>query len=117
MFQSRDLFQILVTIAAVIVLAVVISMRRKSHRRFLEEFSHREVCEHLRPALELLKSRGHRVVRAGQRREDLPLEIYLWPSFEPAAIASELQLADPVFVSDRNVLYCQEDWCELHPVI
>ena len=28
----------------------------------------------------------------------------------------ELKLADPVFLSERNVLFCKEDWCEIHPV-
>src|SRR4030095_8859661 len=42
MLQSGDLLQILITVVAVIVLAVVISLRRKSQRRFLAEFSDRE---------------------------------------------------------------------------
>jgi hypothetical protein len=31
-------------------------------------------------------------------------------------VYDELKLAEPVFVSERNVLYCKQDWCEIHPV-
>ena len=44
-----------------------------------------------------------------------PLEIHLQPPFDPQAIYDELKLTEPVFVSERKVLYCQEDWCEVHP--
>ena len=101
--------------AMAIALVVVIQWRRKSQRRFLEEFSDVNVCEHLQGALEVLKGRGHVVVRAGQKHPDLPLEIHISPRFDPAAIAAELKLEEPVFVSERGVLYCKEDWCELHP--
>jgi hypothetical protein len=106
--------------AAAILLAIalpfVIRLRRRSQRRFMVEFSDREVCEHLRPALEHLKSRGHTAVRAGQRSPDFPLEIHVAPPFDPQQLADELKLAEPVFVSERNVLFCREDFCELHPV-
>ena len=45
----------------------------------------------------------------------MPLEIHLAPAFDPKAIHDELKLAEPACVSERNVLYCKEDWCELHP--
>ena len=102
-------------LAAAVAMVFVVAWRRKSHRAFLEQYSEEEVCEHLRPALEMLKSRGHRVVRAGQVRPEMPLELHIAPAFDPTALAEELKLEEPVFVSERNVLYCREDWCELHP--
>jgi hypothetical protein len=74
------------------------------------------VCDHLRPVYELLLSRGHVVARVAQDHPNLPLEIHVRPAFDPKAVYDELKLAEPVFVSERNVLYCKEDWCELHPV-
>ena len=96
-------------------MVVVVRLRRRSHARFLNEFSDHEVCPHLQAALALLKSRGHHVTLAGQRDPKMPLEIHLSPPFDPRKLADELKLADPVFVSDRDVLFCKEDWCELHP--
>ena len=58
---------------------------------------------------------GDRIVDVGQKSEEYPLEIHVAPRFDPAAIAKELDLQPPVHVSERNVLYCKEDWCELHP--
>jgi len=113
---TGDIVLIILVIVAVITTPIVLRLRRRSHSEFLQRFSQEEICMHLRPALELLKSRGHRVVRAGQLRANMPLEIYLEPTFDPRALAEELKLLEPVFVSERNVLYCKEDWCELHPV-
>jgi hypothetical protein len=46
----------------------------------------------------------------------MPLEIHVAPGFDPKSVAEQLGLTDPVFVSaERNVLFCKEDWCELHP--
>jgi hypothetical protein len=112
----NDLLLIILVVTVAIATPIVLRLRRRSRDQFLQEFSDNEVCEHLRPALELLKSRGHRVVRAGQMRREMPLEIHLAPPFDPQALADELKLAEPVFVSERNVLYCKENWCELHPV-
>jgi len=115
MWNPQNIIYALAVIA-VIALPFVIRLRRRSHQRFMAEYSDREVCEHLRPALEHLMSRGHVVRRAGQKAPDFPLEIHLSPPFDPKQVADQLKLAEPVFVSERNVLYCQEDLCELHPV-
>ena len=114
--STRQLLQLLLVIAAAVALVFVLGWRRRSHRQFLQEFADREVCDHLRLALETLKARGHVVHRAGQQHPDLPLEIHITPPFDPPALAKELKLQEPVFVSERNVLYCKEDWCELRPV-
>jgi hypothetical protein len=113
--NNSDILWIVLVLLSAIVTPMVLWRRRRSHQRFLKEYSEAEICGHLRPALELLQSRGHRVTRAGQRHPELPLEVYLSPAFSPQEIAAELELKDPVFVSERNVLYCKEDWCELHP--
>ena len=52
----------------------------------------------------------------GQKAPDLPMEIHLTPVFDPQGVYDELKLAEPVYVSERNVLYCKDDWCEVHPV-
>jgi hypothetical protein len=114
--QCWQLLQYLGILAAAVLMVFVLAWRRRSHAQFLEEYAEREVCEHLLPALELLRSRGHRVVRAGQQARDLPLELHLAPGFDPKQLLEELKLGEPVFLSsERNVLYCKEDWCELHP--
>ena len=116
MLTTLDILKIVGFLAAAVALAVVVRWRRKNYAQFLQRFADEEVCEHLRPALELLKSRGHVVERAGQRARDLPLEIHITPGFDPTALHDELKLEDPVFVSERNVLYCEEDRCELKPI-
>jgi len=113
--NSETVYSVLAA-AAVVLLPIVVILRRRSHWKFLNQFADKEVCEHLHEALDLLKSRGHRIVRAGQKDPELPLEIHMSPPFDPQAMATELKLVDPVFVSERNVLYCREHWCELHPV-
>jgi len=115
LLARNDLILILLVIAATIATPIVLRLRRRSHVKFLQDFSDAEICDHLRPALSLLKSRGHRILRVGQVRPNMPLEIHIAPSFDPRKLADELKLADPVFVSDRNVLYCRQDWCEIHP--
>lgn len=115
MWDSQNIIYALAVIAA-IAMPFVIRLRRRSQQRFMAEFSDREVCEHLRPALDHLKARGHAVRRAGQRSPDFPLEIHLVPPFDPLRVAEELKLEEPVFVSERNVLFCRQDLCELHPV-
>jgi beta-glucosidase-like glycosyl hydrolase len=115
MWDSEHILYAL-AIIGVIAMPFVIRLRRRSQQRFMADFSDREVCEHLRPALDHLKARGHVVSRAGQKSPDFPLEIHLAPPFDPRRLADELNLTEPVFVSDRNVLFCREDLCELHPV-
>jgi hypothetical protein len=112
---ANDLFLLLCAVAAAVGLVLVVRWRRRNYAEHLHQTSDAEVCEHLRPALELLLSRGHRVARVGQRNPDLPLEIHMQPPFSPNEVYAELKLAEPVFVSERNVLYCKEDWCEIHP--
>jgi len=111
--------QDIITLAAapvvVVLLIVVVRARRQSYARHLEEVTEAEVCDHLRPAYDLLRSRGHHVVRVGQKAADLPLEVHLAPAFDPKQVYADAELAEPAFVSERNVLYCKEDWCELHP--
>ena len=116
MLSTLDILKILGILAAAIALAVVVRWRRRNYAQFLQRFADDEVCEHLRPALDVLKSRGHVIVRAGQMARDLPLELHISPGFDPKTLYEELKLEDPVFVSDRNVLYCEEDWCELKPI-
>ena len=110
-----ELLKIAGVLVMVIAMIVVISWRRRSFAAHLDETADEEVCEHLKGALDLLKSRGHRIINVGQKNEEYPLEIHLAPRFDPAAIARELDLQPPVHVSDRKVLYCKEHWCELHP--
>ena len=111
----KELLKIAGIIAAVALMIVVIRWRRRGFRAHLDETAEREVCPHLKGALELLRSRGHRIVAVGQKAEEYPLEIHLAPQFDPGALAKELDLQPPVYVSERKVLYCKEDWCELHP--
>jgi hypothetical protein len=112
----QDILYLVGAAAVGVLLVLVIKWRRRSHAEHVVALSQREVCEHLRPALELLRSRGHAVARVGQKHPDLPLEIHVAPPFDPKGVYDELELAEPVFVSERNVLYCKEHWCELHPV-
>ena len=109
-------FQLLGAVAIAVVLVWAVRARRKSHHAFLRDAAAERVCPHLRPAYELLVSRGHRPVNVGQRHPDLPLEIHVAPAFAPQAVYDELKLTAPVFVSERDVLYCKEDLCEIHPV-
>jgi hypothetical protein len=113
---AADLLTLAGTIALAVVFIWAIRARRRSHKHYLEETADTEVCDHLRPAFKLLRSRGHRVTNIGQRSPELPLEIHLAPPFDPSSVFDELKLAEPVFVSERNVLYCKKDWCELHPI-
>jgi hypothetical protein len=102
--------------AAVIALAFVLRWRRRGHHEFLQKFAATEVCPHLKPAFDLLLSRGHTVVRAGQADQEYPLELHLTPKWDPEALLEELKLEPPVYLSQRNVLFCKECMCELHPV-
>ena len=113
---QADVLTLVGAVLLAVVLVVVVRWRVRSHGEFTQQLAGDNVCEHLRPAWELLRSRGHRAARVGQKAPELPLEIHVQPPFDPRAVYDELKLADPVFVSERNVLYCKEDWCEIHPV-
>jgi hypothetical protein len=111
-----DILQILGMLAVVIIMAIVVRARHKNKAIHDNEFAHENVCEHLRPVLAHLEAQGHQIRKAGQQHPELPLEIYLHPPFDPAAIFQQLKLEPPVYLSERNVLYCKEDWCELRPM-
>jgi hypothetical protein len=111
-----DALQLLGAFAVGVILVWAVWARRRSHATYLQDVASERVCPHLRPAYELLVSRGHVAVNVGQRHPDLPMEIHLAPPFDPKTVYDELKLAEPVFVSERNVLYCKEDLCEIHPV-
>ena len=120
MLHLVDILTLFGAAAMGIALVVVVRWRHRSHAGEVAKLATRMVCEHLRPALELLESRGVRITRVGQNHPDLPLEVHTAPPagsapFDPKAVYDELKLAEPVFVSERNVLYCKEDWCEIHP--
>ncbi|HEX8912525.1 MAG TPA: hypothetical protein VF796_09210 [Humisphaera sp.] len=106
-----------VVLLVIAVMAVPFVIRRR--RRGMDEdhvsLATAECCEHLKPALDHVLAAGGRVTRVGQVRKDFPLEIHVDPPFDPQALYDELKLAPPAHVSERNVLYCKEDWCELHP--
>jgi len=108
-----DTWQVILTLAAVVMLVWVMKARKKQHAAFLERYARENVCEHLRPVLEALLARGHVVRRAGQRSADLPVEIHLAPPFDARTVWGELRLEEPLRLSDRNVVLCPEDWCEI----
>jgi hypothetical protein len=115
-FSFPDALQLVGAAAIAVILVWAVRARRRSHGEFLSEAAAERVCPHLKPAYDLLVARGHRPVNVGQRHPELPLEIHVAPVFAPQAVYDELKLAAPVFVSERNVLYCKEDLCEIHPV-
>ena len=110
-----DILQIVGILVGTVVFIVVLRARHRGKAAHDVGYAQQNVCEHLRRALELLQSRGHQVHQVGQLNEDFPLEIHLRPAFDPHAVYAELQLEPPVYVSERNVLFCKEDWCEIHP--
>ena len=111
-----DILQVLAILGGTVVLLAVVRARQRGKAAHDVDYARENVCEHLRPAFDLLRSRGHRVEQVGQISSDFPLEIHLGPVFDPKAIYDELKLEPPVYVSERNVLYCKEDWCEIHPL-
>jgi len=111
-----DILEVLGVLLAVVVMVVVVRARHRGKFAHDTGYANENVCEHLKPALELLLSRGHEVAQVGQHGPDMPLEIHIRPTFDPQAVYTELQLAPPVYVSERNVLFCKDDWCELHPL-
>jgi hypothetical protein len=102
-------------LAAMVLMIFVVRARRRAHYQFLHDYGDAEICDHLRPALDALRARGHDVTRAGQRAEDYPVELHISPPFDPKALFDELKLEEPARLSDRNVIICVEDMCELHP--
>lgn len=110
-----DIFQIAIVVVGTIVFIMVIRARHRGKATHDVEYAEAHVCEHLRGALEVLRSRGHQVEQVGQLGDDFPLEIHLRPAFDPNEVYKELGLEPPVYVSERNVLFCKEDWCEIHP--
>jgi hypothetical protein len=116
MLHVSDILQILGAIAVVVVMIVVVRGRHRGKAVHDLGYARENVCEHLRPALEHLLAQGHAVRRVGQTGRDMPLEVHLVPPFDPQALYADLKLEPPVYVSDRNVLICKDDWCELHPV-
>ena len=113
---QADVLTLVGAVLLAVLLVVVVRWRVRSHGEFTQQLADENVCEHLRPAWKMLLARGHRAVRVGQKAPELPLEIHVRPPFDPRAVYDELKLAEPVFVSERNVLYCKQDWCEIHPV-
>ena len=111
-----DILQILGILVGTVVFIVVVRARHRGKAKHDVDYADQHVCEHLRGALELLRARGHRVEQVGQLGDDFPLEIHLRPAFDPRAVYAELRLEPPVYVSERNVLFCKEDWCEIHPL-
>jgi hypothetical protein len=114
--SPNDLLMLGGGIVVAIALVIVVRARQRSHTAEQARVADEVVCVHLRPAIDLLKNRGHRARRVGQNHPDLPMEIHVTPPFDPQSLCDELKLTEPVFVSERNVLYCKEDWCEIHPV-
>ena len=120
MRQGLDILMLLGAAAVGVVLVWLVRWRRRDHAQNIRQMAEREVCDHLRPAYETLVGRGHTALRVGQKNPEFPLEIHMAPPagsapFNPRQLYDELKLAEPVFVSERNVLYCKEDWCEIHP--
>jgi hypothetical protein len=121
MSHGLDILTLLGAAAIGILLIWLVRWRRRDHVHNMRQMAEREVCGHLRPAYETLVSRGHVARRVGQKAPEFPLEIHMGPPpgtppFNPRQLYDELKLAEPVFVSERDVLYCKEDWCEIHPV-
>lgn len=111
----HELLYVIGALAVGAVLVAVMRSRKRSHKSQMQELAKENVCPHLRPALLHLLEQGRLVQRVGQKSPEMPLEIHLSAPFDPQSIYDELHLEEPVFVSERNVLYCKEDWCEIHP--
>jgi hypothetical protein len=121
MRHGLDILMLLGAAAVGGVLIWTVRWRRRDHAHNIRQMAEQEVCAHLRPTYEMLVARGHVALRVGQKNPEFPLEIHMAPPpgaapFNPRQVYDELKLAEPVFVSERDVLYCKEDWCEIHPV-
>jgi hypothetical protein len=115
MLTLSDILQIALILLVMSVMFLVLRARKRGKATHDLQFAHDNVCQHLRPALDLLLSRNNAIDRVGMKAPEMPLEIHFKSDFDPQAIYAELQLTEPVYVSERRVLYCKEDWCELHP--
>jgi hypothetical protein len=113
--RAEDILTVAGVLVAAVLLVVVVRWRRRDYAVNTAELAESNVCEHLRPALEHVRANGCQVTRVGQNHADLPLEIHVEPPFDPDAVYAALKLEPPVYVSERKVLYCKDDWCELHP--
>lgn len=111
-----QLSPILLAIGVAVALVFIMRWRKRTFAEHMHQLADQEVCPHLAPALKRLLEQGHIVRRVGQRHPDLPLEIHILPEFDPRQLFEELGLSDPVVVSERGVLICREDFCELHPL-
>jgi hypothetical protein len=107
---------LLLAVGVALALVFIMRWRKRTFAEHMHAVADQEVCQHLAPALKRLLERGHVVRRVGQRHPDMPLEIHMAPAFDPRQLVEELNLADPVAVSERGVLICREDYCELHPL-
>ena len=58
----NDLLKIGLILMAMVGVGWAVRIRRRQHARFLHDYAEAEVCEHLKPALDLLLSKGHKVV-------------------------------------------------------
>jgi hypothetical protein len=113
--HSEDLIKVLGAIALAVLFVAVIRWRRRTFVDTSAGLAEQEVCEHLRPALDYVLANGCRITRVGQKHPEMPLEVHVHPAFDPKAVLETLKLEPPVYLSERNVLYCKDDWCELHP--
>ena len=115
MLSLTDILELVGAIAVAATLILVVRARHRGKASHDTNYASENVCEHLRRALEYLQANGHRVTQVGQVAREMPLEIHVEPPFDPNALYKQLQLEPPVYLSERNVLYCKEDWCEIHP--
>src|SRR5690349_21274897 len=108
MSHGLDILMLLAAAAVGVALILLVRWRRRDYARNMRQMAGQEVCDHLRPAYETLVSRGHTAVRVGQKNPDFPFEIHMTPPpgaapFDPRQLFDELKLAEPVFVSERDV--------------
>lgn len=115
MMSTSDMIWMAAAGVIAILMIFVVTARRKQHREFVVRRVEEEVCEHLRPAMDLLLSQGANIINAGQRRDDMPFEIHTDAPFDPQTVYQQAKLAEPAHVSERGVLYCKDDWVEIHP--
>jgi hypothetical protein len=114
MLTAEEIFYLVGAAGLGLLLLLVTRWRRSTHATHVRELAAEVVCDHLRPALTHLLDHGYEVRWVGQYHDrDAPVEIHVYPGFDPQTLYDQLQLADPAFVSERNVLYCKEDWCEI----
>ncbi|HSI33296.1 MAG: hypothetical protein ACAI43_02490 [Phycisphaerae bacterium] len=113
--RPTDLLQLLGVVVLVIVMGVVLRLRRRGKVMHDVTYATDEVCEHLKRPLDFLLAQGLGIAQVGQKAPEFPLEIHLTGPFDPHAVYKELELEPPVHVSERGVLICKDDWCEIHP--